>query len=89
MVGFFPLLLLLAPPVLSLGGCLIPKILSMVGNLVLSVLREEEPAPPEAPVLMLLLVESDIAKTRDICGEEVKKRLKETMIMKWRGNEQL
>jgi len=72
MVGnFFPLVLLLASPVLSLGGGLIPKILSMVGNLVLSVLREEEPAPPEASVLMLLLFESDIAKPRAKGGEEV------------------
>jgi len=74
--------LLLASPVFSLGGGLIPKILSMVGNLVLSVLREEEPVP-EAPVLMLLLFESDIGKPRVIGGEEeVKKRLERTMKMK-------
>jgi len=66
MVGnFFSLVLLLASPVFSLGGGLIPKILSMVGNLVLSVLREEEPVP-KAPVLMLLLFESDIGKPRII-----------------------
>jgi len=54
----------------------------MVGNLVLSVLREEEPVP-EAPVLMLLLFESDIGKPRVIGGEEeVKKRLERTMKMK-------
>jgi len=60
MVGnFVPLVLLLASPVLSLGGGLVPKTSCMPGNLVLSVLREEKPVPPEAPVLTLLF-ESDI-----------------------------